>query len=132
MMGTVTTRDDEQKNLTTADIAAAAAPRERGDDVRADDVRNDEALAPLFTPDTADGFRSRWDAVQIGFVDDPAKAVRDADELVAQVMKTLADSFAQERARFDEEMAQAGNAATENQRVALRRYRSFFQRLLSL
>jgi hypothetical protein len=77
-------------------------------------------------------FRARWDAVQIAFVDDPAKAVRDADELVAQVMKSLADSFAGERARFEGETQQAGTAATESHRVALRRYRSFFQRLLSL
>ena len=92
----------------------------------------DEELPPLFAPEAAGSFRSRWDAVQIGFVDDPAKAVRDADELVAAVLKSLADSFAAERSRFDQEKAQAGEALTENHRVALRRYRAFFQRLLSL
>src|SRR5689334_11968657 len=114
-MGTVTERDTEQRQdqrLSTADLAAAATPREqadmretpsrpegmarpeamaRGD---AEARREDEDLAALFPPDAASGFRSRWDAVQIAFVDDPAKAVRDADELVAQVMKSLAESFA--------------------------------------
>jgi hypothetical protein len=94
--------------------------------------RTDEELAPLFAHDAAAEFRTRWDAVQIGFVDDPAKAVREADELVAAVLKSLADSFAAERNRFESEKAQAGEAATENHRVALRRYRAFFQRLLSL
>jgi hypothetical protein len=92
-----------------------------------------EELAALFTPELAGDFRSRWDAVQIGFVDDPRLAVQKADELVAQVMKNLAESFADERQRFEEQMnATDGGASTENMRVALRRYRSFFQRLLSL
>lgn len=153
-MGTVTERDTEQRQdqrLSTADLAAAATPRQpqdmpeeprevreapRGPDgmsqADGDARRGNEELAALFTPEVAGGFRSRWDAVQIAFVDDPAKAVRDADELVAQVMKSLAESFANERQRFESGMGEAGQATTEHQRVALRRYRSFFQRLLSL
>jgi hypothetical protein len=89
-------------------------------------------LAELFPEDVAGGFRSRWDAVQIGFVDDPKQAVKQADELVAQVMKSLAESFARQRSTI-EGAADGGNAAsTESLRVALQRYRSFFQRLLSL
>jgi hypothetical protein len=88
-----------------------------------------EQLAPLFQPDTAQTFRSQWDEVQIGFVDDPVSAVRRADELVAQVMKNLAQTFAQERSHLEGEMK---DGDTEHMRMALRRYRSFFQRLLSL
>jgi hypothetical protein len=88
-----------------------------------------EQLAPLFQPQTAQGFRSQWDEVQIGFVDDPVSAVRRADELVAQVMKNLAQTFAQERSHLEGEMNEGD---TEHMRMALRRYRSFFQRLLSL
>jgi hypothetical protein len=89
----------------------------------------DEQLAPLFLPQIAQQFRSRWDEIQIGFVDDPTEAVRKADELVAQVMKSLAESFADQREHVEEHMDQND---TEHLRVALRRYRSFFQRLLSL
>ena len=97
------------------------------------DRQEREELAALFAPELAGDFRSRWDAVQIGFVDDPRLAVQKADELVAQVMKNLAESFADERQRFEEQMSGTdGGASTENMRVALRRYRSFFQRLLSL
>lgn len=88
-----------------------------------------EQLAPLFLPQMAQQFKARWDEVQIGFVDDPAQAVRRADELVAQVMKNLAETFADERANVESQMDQGD---TELMRVALRRYRSFFQRLLSL
>lgn len=88
-----------------------------------------EQLAPLFLPQVAQNFRSQWDEVQIGFVDDPASAVRRADELVAQVMKNLAQTFADERSHME---GQLHDGDTEHMRVALRRYRSFFQRLLSL
>lgn len=91
-----------------------------------------EALAALFTPEVAQDFRSRWDSVQIGFVDDPRAAVQKADELVAQVMKSLAESFAAQRASIEAELGQDGQGSTEGMRMALRSYRSFFQRLLSL
>ena len=140
--------ESAEKSLTTADLAAAAevansAPNPRREvtppfedpalekqDLAA---RSEEVqLAPLFLPDVSKNFRARWDAVQIGFVDDPKRAVREADELVAQVMKSLAETFSKERAELEGQVDQAEQASTENLRVALRRYRSFFQRLLSL
>jgi len=133
---------DTEKTLTTADFAAAGtrpveqaarATREVADADGRLERHEGEELAALFSPEMAGDFRSRWDAVQIGFVDDPRQAVQRADELVAQVMKNLAASFADERQRFEEQMSgPAGGASTENMRVALRRYRSFFQRLLAL
>lgn len=136
MMNTV----EAEKTLTTADLAAGAQRREATEEPRPaerDAARSApaaEQLAALFAPETADDFRSRWDSVQIGFVDDPRKAVQQADELVAQVMKNLAGKFADERQGFEAQMTsgEAGAASTENLRVALRNYRSFFQRLLSL
>jgi hypothetical protein len=89
----------------------------------------DEALEPLFTPDATRDFRASWDAIQIGFVDDPKQAVRKADDLVRQVLDDLTQSFSVER---DEGRDRAEQPSTEHLRVALRRYRSFFQRLLSL
>jgi hypothetical protein len=89
---------------------------------------DDESLEPLFSPDAARDFRASWDAVQIGFVDDPQQAVRKADELVRQVLENLTQSFSVDRGGADA----AEQATTEQLRMALRRYRSFFQRLLSL
>ena len=133
----------EDKAVTTSDRAAATqmpvaapavAPDAGGAGWRALDEASGEAaqLAPLFLPDAAKDFRARWDSVQIGFVDDPKEAVRKADELVAQVMKSLEQSFSIERTKLEGQVDQTAQASTENLRVALRRYRSFFQRLLSL
>ena len=136
-------REDERHlhPLSTADLAGAG---ERQREHPADAVlpgqpmqqqamdRRDEALAALFLAPVAEDFRRRWDAVQIGFVDDPRQAVRSADELVAQVMKTLAETFAEQRSGIEAGVDRGGDADTENLRVALQRYRSFFQRLLSL
>ncbi|HEY1225767.1 MAG TPA: hypothetical protein VGF26_00465 [Ramlibacter sp.] len=91
-----------------------------------------EQLAALFPPQVASDFRGRWDQVQIGFVDDPRQAVQKADELVAEVMKSLASNFAEQRSRLEDGIGHGGEVNTENLRVALRSYRSFFQRLLSL
>ena len=134
----------EDNVLTTADLAAAAetppARQERSNDAeaqprdahRAEATGDEERLAPLFLAEPAQAFRDQWDAVQIGFVDDPKQAVRKADELVAQVMKSLAETFSSERTKLEAQVDSTEQASTENLRIALRRYRSFFQRLLSL
>jgi hypothetical protein len=133
-------REDERQ-LSTADLAGAG-DRQREQEPAPDALstprqgpemqREGEPLAALFLGPVAEDFRRRWDAVQIGFVDDPRQAVRSADELVAQVMKTLAETFAEQRAGIEAGVDRGEQADTENLRVALQRYRSFFQRLLSL
>jgi hypothetical protein len=139
----VLNRESEEKILTTADLAAATeipTAREVSRDLKEPAIENqnsearseDEQLAPLFLTDVAKDFRSRWDAVQISFVDDPRQAVRQADELVAKVMKSLAETFSNERTKLEGQVNETDKASTENLRVALRRYRSFFERLLSL
>ena len=89
-------------------------------------------MAPLFTAKRADDFRSRWDEIQTGFVDEPRRAVEQADTLVAEVIKRLAETFAEERSNLEEQWGRGGEADTEDLRIALQRYRSFFDRLLSL
>ena len=91
-----------------------------------------KSLDPLFTQDAATNFRSQWDAVQKGFVDDPQEAVHAADELVAQVTRTLAETFASQRSELEKGLDQPEAPTTENLRIALRQYRSFFERLLSI
>jgi hypothetical protein len=89
-------------------------------------------LAPLFTQHAMTDFRSRWEVIQRGFVDDPEKAVRAGDDLVAQVIKSLSESFSDQRAELDAETNQTEKSSTENRRLAFQRYRSFFDRLLSI
>jgi hypothetical protein len=79
----------------------------------------------------ADQLRARWEAIQAGFVDEPRRAVEEADSLVAQVIRELAESFAAERARLEAQWSRGDQVGTEDLRVALQRYRSFFQDLLA-
>jgi hypothetical protein len=128
-----TTTETQGNGLTTADLAAAARkPAAERENRKPQAEGADEQLAPLFPPDVAEDFRDRWDAVQTGFVDDPKQAVQQGDELVAQVMQSLADTFSKERAQRESQLENPDGASTENLRIALRRYRSFFKRLLSL
>jgi len=139
---------DTRRPLRTSDLAAASTastqrdespePAEESSDSPAVGALESapgaqaEKLEALFTPDAAARYRKRWAEVQAGFVDDPQRAVAEGDELVAEVMQSLAESFAVERHRLEEELTHTGQAPTEALRVGLRRYRSFFERLLSL
>jgi hypothetical protein len=92
----------------------------------------DEQTAPLFSSEEAKDFRARWDAIQVGFVDEPRRVVEQADTLVAVAMKRLAEMFATERTKLEGQWDRGDNVSTEELRLALRRYRSFFGRLLSV
>lgn len=90
---------------------------------------SDEAAPPLFAEEKVTGFRDRWQLIQTGFVDDPHQAVSEADELVAAVISELATTFAAHKSDLEGQWQQ-GEPATEELRVALRRYRAFFDELL--
>jgi hypothetical protein len=86
---------------------------------------------PLLSAEATSSFQRRWEEVQTRFVDEPRGAVEDADGLVANLMKQLAEGFAQERERLEAQWDRGEDISTEDLRIALQRYRSFFQRLLS-
>jgi hypothetical protein len=122
----MTMRVKEDEHVSTADIArqmpAANAPNQTPD----------EAPGPLLPQDFVQDLRTRWDRVQTGFVDEPRNAVQEADELVAQAIKRLAESFADERNKLEQQWGRGDDVNTEDLRISLRKYRSFFQRLLSI
>jgi hypothetical protein len=88
--------------------------------------------AALFHDDEARGFRSRWDAIQTGFVDEPRTAVEEADALVAQVVARVVQVFGEQRTTLERQWDRDRDISTEDLRVALTRYRAFFDRLLSV
>jgi hypothetical protein len=92
----------------------------------------EEEPGPLFSSEEASDLRSKWDAIQVGFVDEPRRSVERADTLVAAAMKRLAEQFAAERAALEKQWSGGGDVSTEDLRLALRRYRSFFGRLLAV
>ena len=118
--------------VTTADLAGrsgAAEDEAISRDTAADDTAR---LEPLLGGDEAGRFRTEWESIQVAFVDDPERSVQRADALVAELMQRLAATFARERETLEGQWA-SGDAKgdTEELRVALQRYRSFFERLLT-
>jgi hypothetical protein len=77
-------------------------------------------------------FRSQWSTIQTGFVDEPRRTVEDADKLVAALMHRFAEGFANERSGLEKQWDRGDNVSAEDLRLALQRYRSFFDRLLKL
>jgi hypothetical protein len=128
--------DDLGSKRGTATGTQAIANAGRTDKVEGaetDDAETREpALSPLFTEDAEREFRSRWSEIQIGFVDEPRHAVEEADELVAELMQKLAQSFSEQRSGLERQWEKSDKVSTEELRLALRRYRSFFERLLSI
>ena len=127
--------DREQETISTRDLAggAAAAKTARAQDNNPKpqvDERNN--ATPLFETGEAESLRSRWMSIQTQFVDEPRRSVEQADELVASAMKRLAEIFANERDTLEQNWDRGDDISTEDLRVALQRYRSFFDRLLSV
>ena len=89
----------------------------------------DEALAALLDRSDAERFRDRWQSIQGTFVDEPKQSVEQADALVTEVIQRLTETFQQERQSLESQL-DSDNVSTEDRRVALQRYRSFFERLL--
>lgn len=115
--GTATSSSDIGRSEPSGAKTARALERETG---------------PLFSGNEANELRGQWDAVQVGFVDEPRRAVAQADKLVAGTMKRLAEIFSDERSKLEGQWEQGQNVSTEDLRLALRQYRSFFDRLLSV
>jgi len=92
---------------------------------------DEEGAAPLLADEDAAGFRSRWNEIQVRFVDEPRASVQKADGLVAEMMERLTQMFSEERTRLESQWERGDDVSTEDLRIALQRYRSFFERLLS-
>jgi hypothetical protein len=112
--------------------AGEVAPIANSEVRSASETRNASDTAPLFPTNELEELRNRWSGVQTAFVDEPRRAVEQADGLVASAMKRLAEVFAEERSRLEQQWDRGDNVSTEDLRIALQRYRSFFHRLLSI
>jgi hypothetical protein len=135
---------DQEEELTTADLAQreggkgteVAGPKPVASEHAVTEMSHPQtqnvAANPLFPNDELDSLRNRWKEIQTNFVDEPRKAVEQADGLVASAMKRLAEVFADERSKLEKQWDRGDNVSTEDLRVAFQRYRSFFDRLLSV
>ena len=135
---------DNNEEITTADLAQGKRPAPAGEVRgpqavgREQESRGNDLAArgnnanPLFPENELEDLRIRWKEIQTGFVDEPRKAVEQADGLVASAMKRLAEVFAEERSGLEQQWDRGDSVSTEDLRVALQRYRTFFDRLLSV
>jgi hypothetical protein len=128
----------KEEDVITADLASIPPERLDGPKLVKDQEPETARAAvvsepmPLFTESEMGDFRAQWSKVQTGFVDEPRRTVEDADKLVAAVMRRLEQGFANERSGLEKRWDSGDNISTEDLRVALQRYRSFFDRLLRL
>jgi hypothetical protein len=137
-MAELKTKNEE---LTTAELATFGIPSKQPEGpklVKGQEPETlDKAVAvskpmPLFSELEMGEFRSQWGKIQTSFVDEPRQTVENADKLVAAVMQRLAEGFANERSGLEKQWGRGADVSTEDLRVALQRYRSFFDRLLTL
>jgi hypothetical protein len=115
---------DDESSMARAEQSQTRNPPTVGVEPSADEL--------LFADDNLTVLRSRWDDVQTAFVDDPTKCVQEADALVAEVVEQLTAGFSDARSRLESQWARGEDVSTEDLRLALRRYREFFERLLAV
>jgi hypothetical protein len=115
----------------TADLVREAEEVESNAEGTGRDTSVDTDREPLFEAADRDRFGESWTSIQAAFVDDPRDAVKEADTLVAELMQRLAETFSAERSRLESQWDNDEDVSTEDLRIALQRYRSFFDRLLS-
>ncbi len=129
------------ERLTEADLASFGISPKQADGPQVMRVEEPETLGgattvleplPLFSELEMSDFRAQWSNIQIGFVDEPRRTVEDADKLVAAVMQRLAKVFTDERSSLEKQWDRGDSVSTEDLRLTLQRYRSFFDRLLKL
>src|SRR5215469_7913572 len=119
----------EQQNLSSAQL-------ENGESIPNHQARppatKADPAARLFSTGEAGSLRSRWGSIQVGFVDEPKRSVKEADQLVDEVISHLAEGFATERQRLASQWDGSDDVSTEDLRCSFHRYRSIFERLLSI
>ena len=126
----VDAEDTGEERLRDEQIAEGQVVEERISENR--NARSEEDFAPLFEMDAAKKFRAQWLEIQSRFVDDPSVSVKDADDLVADVIKNITRTFSDKRLSLENQWKSGDKVSTEDLRLAMQRYRSFFNRLLSL
>lgn len=104
---------------------------ERTEAATGDADRDEGVRDPLLPEERTAGYRDRWEEIQSRFVDDPQSSVEQADTLVIEVVQELQTMFGSERNALEAQWQRGDDVQTEDLRVALQRYRAFFDRLLS-
>ena len=126
-------REELREEFSSEDVDRVPENEDGGNEARPEVQSQDEGgAADLLADEDAGGFRSRWNEIQVRFVDEPRGSVQKADGLVAEMTGRLTQMFSEERTRLESQWERGDDVSTEDLRIALQRYRSFFERLLSV
>ena len=115
--------------MQTAELAVKSSPSPVSSPKPA---ANADSGYPLLSLPIVEDLRERWNEIQGGFVDEPRDAVKQADELVASAIRHLSESFSEARGNLEGQWTRTGNVNTDDLRVTFKKYRSFFQKLMSV
>ena len=121
----------ESREHTARETTDASAPGNGNGSTMPTGTPSATEREQLFGEQETQGYRSRWETIQSQFVDNPRQSVEQANQLVSEVNERLTSLFSDERGRLEEQWSRNGEASTDDLRNALRRYRSFFDRLLA-
>jgi hypothetical protein len=126
-------KTDRAESLWDRTVERPAGSRPTDSEERARELDAGALEAKLFQEGDLIDMRRRWSDIQASFVDEPRRAVQQADSLVQEATQRLTQTFTSARERLEQQWARGDNGVTtEDLRVALQRYRSFFDRLLSM
>ena len=121
------------KNLNEPHRTGQPAPQPEGEVISLEERRGgtpaDQSLLPKRH---GDDMREHWKTIQASFVDEPRKAVQEADQLVKSAIQPMEEVFRNQRAQMEQQWSGGKDVSTEDLRLSLQRYRTFFDRLLSL
>ena len=134
---------DLSQHQTSSEIPPVARPddldRPRNGEVDRGDVLVAGQEAPgedenreLLAAEQRTRLDREWQAIQAGFVDSPRASVQKADALVKETIDAIAASFGGMRDSLEKTWEKDREISTEDLRMALQSYRSFFHRLLSI
>jgi hypothetical protein len=125
--------DRTESQIDDAATENDAESQARVDDERAAaDAESTDGEGELFSASERNELEQRWNAIQARFVDEPRGSVEEANVLVSDLMDRLVSSFSEQRDRLEEQWDRGDDVTTEDLRVVLMRYRSFFGRLLEV
>ena len=79
-----------------------------------------------------EALQSRWQTIQMEFVDKPKGTVAKADQLIEEVIDRLEQLLTQKRDELKQEWGRSDEPTTEELRLALQHYRTFLNQLLSV
>jgi len=102
------------------------------DRLQAVESLSEDHSSPLLSSQQCASLEKEWQAIQTRFVDSPRSSIEEADALVKKAAESLAAAFAEMRCSLERTWEKDKDVSTEDLRLALQSYRSFFHRLLSI